>query len=77
MTLDAIKMTYQVQWLIGTDGVKESREFKLSECLDDDDDDDDESVANKYTCSAYHLQLIHVDKVLRYLWKYEFRFFSF
>ena len=37
-TLGAVKKTYQVWWLIGIDGERESREYILSACLDDDDD---------------------------------------
>ena len=35
-------MTYQEQWLIGTDGERESKEPVWLACLDDDDDDDDD-----------------------------------
>ena len=36
-TLNAIKTTYQVQKLIGTDSERKSRESMLLDCFDNDD----------------------------------------
>ena len=37
--LGAVLMIFQVQWLIGTDGERESRKSEQSAWLDNDDDD--------------------------------------
>ena len=53
-------MTYQEQWLIGKNGVRESKESMLFACLSDNDDDDDEDDAKYMSFLTFHF-----DKTLK------------